>query len=219
MKLLLVEDEKEIADTLKDSLQKLGFAVDLEYTGKAGYESAYINQYDCIILDLNLPEIDGLEIARRLRKEEIVTPIIMLTARSNLHNKLEGFEQGADDYVTKPFSLKELEARIRAIVKRSSSNKSHFMDVHGYEFDISNNSLKKDNQIITLSNKETAVLEYLFRNKGVSISAEELLEHVWDSEIDPFSDTLKTHIKTLRKKLESTPIIIRTLRGKGYILD
>lgn len=219
MKLLIIEDEKKIALPLKKYLENKGFAVDFTDNGKDGLQKAIINQYDCILLDLNLPNLDGMELASKLRKKNNTVPIIMVTARSQIYDKIEGFDTGADDYVTKPFNLEELLARIKAVIKRNSLNKTRELSFNGYTLLPDQNKVKCKTASVILSNKETAVLEYLLRNKGRIVSTEELLEHVWDSEIDMFTDTVKTHVKTLRKKLDPNKKLIKTVRGKGYIIE
>ena len=219
MKLLIIEDEKDIAFPLKKSLEANGFAVSWAEDGKKGLEEAILNNYDCILLDLNLPEIDGIELAKKLRGEDNTTPIIMVTARSQTYDKLKGFETGADDYITKPFNLAELIARIKALIKRNSLNKIENLELGHIKLEPERNTAIVNKKTIKLSSKETGILEYLIRNRGKAISTEELLEHVWDSEIDLFTDTVKTHIKTLRKKVDPQKQIIKTIRGKGYIID
>jgi DNA-binding response OmpR family regulator len=219
MKLLIIEDEKDIALPLKFSLEAKGFMVDFADNGRDGLEKAQINGYDCILLDLNLPELDGIELAKGLREGSNTTPIIMLTARSQTYDKLRGFETGADDYVTKPFNLNELIARINALIKRNSINKTESLKHKSLELYPEKNVVKIGKREIDLSSKETGILEYLLRNKGKIVSTEELLEHVWDSEIDLFTDTVKTHIKTLRKKIDPNKRIIETVRGKGYLIS
>jgi DNA-binding response OmpR family regulator len=221
MKLLLIEDEESLRRPVKYFLEKNNFTVDEAEDGKQGLELVDTNEYDCILLDLNLPEIDGIEVAKRIRESGNTVPIIMVTARSQVYDKLKGFDQGADDYVTKPFDLKELVARINAVIKRNSINKEENLTFGDYavfpDRDIVvDNKTKKET---TLSNKEMGVLEYLLRSKGKIVSAEELLEHVWDREIDMFSETVKTHIKTLRKKVDPKKKFIKTVRGKGYCID
>ena len=221
MRLLIVEDEQALVKPVKKFLEKKGFAVDTTDNGKDALEYAVETQYDCILLDLNLPQIDGITVANTLREEEVKTPIIMVTARSQIYNKLEGFDNGADDYVTKPFDLNELTARINAVIKRSSRNSEEILTFGEYEVHIENNKvidMKKGKEVI-LSNKETGILEYLLRNRGTIVSSEEILEHVWDREVDMFTDTIKTHIKTLRQKIDPHKKYIKTIRGKGYILE
>lgn len=219
MRLLLVEDEADLARPLKKALEKQGYAVDWFDDGEKGYRNAKINQYDCCLLDLNLPSMDGVEIARKLREEGSDMPIIMLTARSQMYDKMEGFHVGTDDYITKPFHLPEVFARVKAVIKRSSENKDQKLMLGEYEVMVERNMLKSDTGEITLSNKEMGILEYLLRNSGRVVSAEEILEHVWDREVDMFSDTVKTHMKTLRKKMDPEKTIIKTIKGKGYVID
>lgn len=226
MRLLIVEDEKDIASPMQKFLQKNGFAVDYAEDGKSGLEMAEVNEYDCILLDLNLPEMDGLEVAEKLRKEQNTIPIIMVTARSQIYDKLEGFQRGTDDYITKPFDLNEILARIQALIKRNSMNKLETLEFEEYKLIPERNELiikgggkSGKRETIELTNKETGILEYLIRNKDRIVSAEELLEHVWDDQIDSFTDTLKTHIKTLRRKIDPDHTIIKTVRGKGYSIS
>lgn len=219
MRLLLIEDEADLARPLKKALEKQGYAVDWFDDGEKGYRNAKINQYDCCLLDLNLPSMDGVEIAKKLREEGSDMPIIMLTARSQMYDKLEGFHVGTDDYITKPFHLPEVFARVKAVIKRSSENKDQKLILGEYEVMVERNMLKSDTEEITLSNKEMGILEYLLRNSGRVVSAEEILEHVWDREVDMFSDTVKTHMKTLRKKMDPEKTIIKTIKGKGYVVD
>jgi len=223
MRLIIIEDEKDLALPLKKSLETEGFAVDYAEDGKKGLTLLHANDYDCILLDLNLPEIDGLSLAKQLRATQNTTPIIMLTARSQLYDKIEGFDHGADDYITKPFALKELLARIKAVIKRNSLNKLEKLTFDQSELIPSRNKVikhspSKPQEEISLSTKETGILEYLLRNKGTIISTEQILEHVWDREIDTFTDTVKTHIKTLRQKIDPEKRILKTIRGKGYII-
>lgn len=216
MHILIIEDEIDIADTLKIYLEKHGYAVDVKYDGNSGFLSLKLNQYDCCILDLNLPDKDGMQVINEIREIGIITPIIMLTARSQIYDKLEGFKHGADDYMTKPFHLAEVLARIEAVIRRFSDNKNHSLYLENYEILPQQNRVFNNGDIIELSTKEMRLLEYLVRNKNRIISAEELLEHVWDDSVDMFSDTVKTHIKTLRKKIDPYKKIIKTIKGKGY---
>jgi len=191
--------------------------VDGAEDGEEGYNKLNMNSYDCLILDLNLPKLDGMEIARKVREEGKSIPIIMLTARSEIYDKIEGFDNGADDYITKPFDMKELLARVEAVLRRAQKEQTLVLKFGEYEVFPKENILRKGKEEIQLTNKEMGILEYLLRHKGEIISAEELLEHVWDSEVDMFSDTVKTHIKTLRKKLDPQKRYIQTIRGKGYM--
>ena len=219
MRLLIVEDENLISEALKTALEKRGFAVDLAFDGKDGLKKAEVNSYDCLILDLNLPEIDGLEVARRLRSSTNNVPILMLTARNYHKNLLEGFEAGTDDYLTKPFDFKELLFRIQALIKRSKTVKNFELKCADLILDPFGFKLTKSGEHIALNVKEFGILEYLLRNRGKVVSQEELLEHVWNEEIDTFTQTVRTNIKTLRKKVDPEKLIIKTLKGKGYVIE
>jgi len=220
MKILYIEDQKDIALPVIKVLKKKGYIVDYSEDGAIGQEMALVNTYDCIILDLNLPGIDGIQIAKKVKELKPDSNILMLTARTSLDNKITGFESGADDYLTKPFEILELIARINAIVRRNSTNNSIELTIGSFKLNAEKNSLiDNKNNTITLSNKETGVLEYLIRNKNRVISSEELLEHVWDTNANIFTETVKTHIKTIRKKLGKDSELIKTIKGKGYIYE
>jgi DNA-binding response OmpR family regulator len=219
MRLLIVEDETEISGVLAKALAKHNFAVDLAETGTDGLDKALTNTYDCIILDLNLPGIDGLEVASRLRKKNNSVPILMLTARTNQNNVNAGFETGADDYLKKPFDFKELLYRIEALIKRANSNPEELLSAPTVELNPKTLKVTKSGKAVQLNAKEYGILEYLLRNKGKVVSQEELLEHVWNEEIDMFTQTVRTNIKTLRKKVDPTKAIIKTFKGKGYVIE
>ena len=218
MRILIVEDEPTLRKLEKNYLEKKGFVVDEVENGLEAISKISINSYDCVLLDLNIPEKDGIKVSKELREKGNQTPIIMVTARSQIYNKLEGFDSGADDYITKPFDMKELVARINAVIKRSSINNEEVLEIGNMVVHPEKNIVIKEENEIEISNKEMGILEYLLRNKGKIISSEELLEHVWDSNVDMFTDTVKTHIKTLRKKIDSKKKIIKTVRGKGYVI-
>lgn len=223
MRILIIEDEKDLAWPLKKTLENQGFAVDYAQDGQTGLNLGKMNDYDCILLDLNLPGQDGISVAKELRQKNKNMPIIMVTARSQIYNKLEGFATGADDYITKPFDLLELLARIKAVIKRKSYNNALTLKFGAYELFPDQNKVivldKNKAREIDLSTKETGILEYLVRNLNKIVSTEEILEHVWDREVDLFTETVKTHIKTLRKKIDPDKKIIETIRGKGYRIN
>ena len=218
MKILIIEDEESLRKIIKRYLEKRNFIVDEAQDGKEALSKIHIDTYECLLLDLNLPEIDGITLSKRLKDEGYDIPTIMVTAKSQIYNKIEGFEAGADDYITKPFELSELLARVRAVVKRSSNNKEQILKLENYEIYPERNSVlnMKTGEEIILSNKEIGILEYLLRNKGRIVSVEELMEHVWNGDLDSFSQTVKTHIKTLRQKIDNKKKLILTIRGKGY---
>lgn len=220
MKILIVEDEKALRTPMRKFLEKRNFSVEEASNGAQALSMVELNEYDCILLDLNLPEIDGINVAKHIKENITDTPIIMVTARSQIYNKLEGFEAGADDYLTKPFDLNELVARINAVIRRKSQNTNKVLEFDGNILNPHNNTVNAVNDIsIELSTKETSVLEYMLRNKGRIVSSEELLEHVWGRDVDMFSETVKTHIKTLRQKVDNDKKYIKTVRGKGYIIN
>jgi len=218
VKILIVEDEVTLSGIIKRFLEKHSFQVDQAFDGRSGLSKATINEYDCIVLDINLPGKDGFTIAKDLRTRSIFTPIIMLTAKDTLEDKIVGFESGADDYLTKPFSIKELLLRIKALIKRNSSNKETQLVINNWTLDQNSNQLINivNHKTIPVTNKEIGILEYLIRKRGKPVSAEELLEHVWDREVNIFTSTVKTHIKVLRQKIDPDKKIIITVRGRGY---
>jgi DNA-binding response OmpR family regulator len=219
MKILYVEDEQDIAIPVQVVLKRKGLQVDYTPDGREAIKLLRQNSYDCLLLDLNLPGVDGIEVAKAVKQERLGTPILMLTARGSLEEKLSGFEVGTDDYLVKPFEMLEVVARVEALIRRNSANKQLQVQIGELLFYPGRNLLlDSDNKKeVQLSNKESALLEYLVRNENKAVSAEELLEHVWDSNVNSFSDTVKTHIKTLRKKLGRQANLIKTLKGKGYL--
>lgn len=220
MKILIIEDETHIAMPVKKVLESRGYVVDFCEDGISGIKNAELNSYDCILLDLNLPGLDGISLADKLRQNQNDTPIIMLTARSQIYDKLGGFEVGADDYITKPFDMQELLARVQAVIRRHSLNKQVELALGTWKLIPDQNKAVNERNIeVLLSNKECEILHYLIANKGRAVSTEEILEHVWDSEVDTFTETVKTHMKTLRQKIDPEKELIQTIRGKGYIVE
>lgn len=219
MRLLLVEDEIAIAKPLKTGLEKRNFAVDIASTGPSGLSKARLTAYDCIILDLNLPELDGMQIAQKLRTGGSTTPILMLTARTSQNNIYEGFEAGADDYLAKPFDFKELLYRIQALLRKNDQTADTTLTSGDIKLDTRTLKVLKSGQPVTLNAKELGILEYLLRNKGTVLSQEELLEHVWNESIDMLTQTVRTNIKTLRKKVDPEKTIIKTFKGRGYVIS
>lgn len=216
MKILIIEDEKLIADSLKEGLEQHMFIVDIAYKGREGYKLAAEFNYDVIILDLMLPDIHGEELCARLRQEKNTAPIIMLTAKKQLGNIIEGLNIGADDYLTKPFEFTELLARIRALIRRSSKNKDNVLTYLDIKLDPDKEQVYAGEREVSLTKKEFMILEYLLRHKGQLISRNQLLEHAWDRNVDIFTNVVETHIKNLRKKLGRDGQLIITLYGSGY---
>jgi DNA-binding response OmpR family regulator len=216
MRILIIEDEKQIADSLKVGLQQHMFAVDVAYTGEDGYTLTNDFDYDVIIMDLMLPDIQGEELCRKLRMEKNVTSIIMLTAKKQLVNIVDGLNIGADDYITKPFEFTELLARIRALIRRSSKNKDNVLSYREIILDLDKERVFIGDKEVFLTKKEFMIFEYLLRHKGQLISRNQLLEHAWDRNVDIFTNIVDTHIKNLRKKLGHSSRFISTIYGSGY---
>jgi DNA-binding response OmpR family regulator len=222
MRLLVVEDEKDLRTALKRSLDSEVYTVDEAVDGQDALEKIQVNDYDLIILDLNLPIIDGVEVCRRLRKENNNIPIIMLTARTGIDNKVKGLDIGADDYIEKPFAFRELLARIDAVLRRKDKRSKTGIEVENLRIDTRKKRVWVDRNEISLTDKEYGILEYLMRNKGTIIKSEELFEHVWDEEANPFSKTVKVQISNLRKKIDrdrESGSFIKTVKNRGYLIE
>ncbi|MGL5381816.1 response regulator transcription factor [Clostridium sp.] len=221
MKILIIEDEEYLASALKRGFEKLNYVVDIASDGEEGLELTFINKYDLIILDLNLPSMDGLDILSNIRKKDEESKIIILSARSKFDERIKGLDMGANDYLVKPFDFGELAARVRSLLRRNFIQKSSELSCENIKVDIPGRiALTRDGKKIDLSPKEFSILEYLMTNRGRVVSAEELIEHVWHSECDMFSNVIKVHISALRKKLSAycTEDIISNIRGVGYII-
>jgi DNA-binding response OmpR family regulator len=221
MRLLVVEDELDIAHAVAKGLRQQGYAVDVAYDGEQGWKLAEVNEYDLLILDLNLPEMDGLELCRRLHASRPSLLILMLTARSLPDERVTGLEQGADDYLVKPFYFAELTARIRALLRRDMRVRTPLLQFKDLKLDPTARVVWQDNHRLELTSKEFGILEYLLRHQGEVISQETLLEHVWDMQANPLTNTVRVHINSLRRKLEDVaemPRYIETIIGQGYRL-
>ena len=220
MKVLLVEDDKGIADSLASFFKENNIILDIASEGERGVWLALINNYELILLDYNLPKISGKEIIKKIRSEGKTTPIIMLTVRSELDDKIDILETGADDYLTKPFSLCELLARMKAISRRPLELKDEKIVLKDLELNIERFTVTKNGRRINLRAKEFALLEYLMKNKGKLLSRQEIMEHVWDENADPFSNTIEVHIMNLRRKIENKKEhFIFTVSNRGYKID
>lgn len=218
MKILVVEDDHRIAVSIKKGLEQEHYVVDVAYTGTDGYDLATGENYDLILLDLMLPEIDGLEICRRLRSQQNHTPVLILTARDRLDDKVKGLDIGADDYLTKPFAFEELLARIRALTRRPHHLNQAIIKVGDLSLNTDTYEVKRGNKSITLSGKEYALLEVLMRHPHQILTKDQILNHVWDYESDVLPNTVEVYIRNLRRKIDepfSNPLI-HTVRGFGY---
>lgn len=221
MRLLIIEDELDMALALARGLQQQGYAVDIASDGKQGWELATIHDYDLLILDLNLPGMDGLDICRHLREAQSQTLILMLTARDQPLDRVTGLDIGADDYLVKPFHFEELSARIRALLRRELRIREPILQYGSLKLDPASGTVWLKNRRLELTRKEFAILEYLMHHPGEIISQEELMEHVWDQNANPFSNTARVHIASLRQKLDDdprSPQLLETIIGKGYRL-
>jgi DNA-binding response OmpR family regulator len=220
MKILVVEDEHRIANSIKKGLEQERYAVDVAYTGPDGFDLVSTETYDLIILDIMLPEMNGIEICKNLRKNKIHIPILMLTAKGQIKDKIEGLDTGADDYMTKPFSFDELLARVRALTRRQGIVIESGLKVNDLEIDTKKFVVKRNGKTIQLSNKEFSLLEYLVRNKNTIVTKDQIISHVWNYDADILPNTIEVYIKNLREKIDKPFInkkpLIQTVRGFGY---
>ncbi|OLF09236.1 response regulator transcription factor [Actinophytocola xanthii] len=215
MRILVAEDERLLADTVADGLRHFGFAVDVCYDGDAATERVAVHAYDVVVLDRDLPKVHGDEVCRRIIANQRETRVLMLTAASSIRDRVDGLGLGADDYLTKPFAFAELVARVQALCRRARPALPPVLDVAGVVLDPSKRHVARDGQPLSLSPKEFAVLEILMRGEGTVISPEELLEKAWDEHTDPFTNTVRMAVMTLRRKLGG-PALIHTVPGAGY---
>ena len=221
MHILIVEDERALCDTIVRSLRRLAYSVDFCYNGNKALELIEIERYDLILLDLNLPGADGMTVLRTLRETDHETRVLILSARSEVTDKVVGLDAGANDYLAKPFHLAELEARIRSLTRRQFTQHDVVLSCGDLAFDTKARTASVAGQVLTLTRKETGILEYLLLNKGCPVSQEELIDHVWDNSVDNFSNSIRVHISSLRKKLRAAlgydPI--RNRIGEGYVME
>lgn len=218
MKVLIVEDEKKLLRLLEEGLNILGYVTDTASDGEEALDLAYVENYDIIILDINLPKKDGFEVLRDIRQFNREVNIIMLTARSEIDDRVRGLDYGANDYMTKPFDLKELDARMRSLLRRKSIMEETEIMINDLSFDTVKREVVYDGRILALTAKETGIIEYLFLNRQRYVTVEEIMEHVWDSNADDFSNTVRVHMSSLRKKIKKATgkNYIENVIGKGY---
>jgi len=221
MRVLLVEDEPRMAQVIMKGLREQSYAVDVAGDAETALYLASVNDYDVIVLDVLLPDRDGYEVCRELRTRRNATPILMLTARATIEDRLTGFEAGADDYLTKPFSFRELLARLHALLRRDSQLRPDILEIADLVVDSAGHKVSRADQEIQLTAKEYALLEYLARRVGQLVSRGEIAAHVWDDSFDPFSNAIEVYINRLRKKIDEqhTTKLLHTRRGEGYILE
>lgn len=222
MRVLVVEDEPKLADFVKKGLEENACNVDIAYDGQIGKNMALSNPYDVLVLDVNLPKINGFDLAQQLRQEQLSTPILMLTAMGSINDKLVGFGAGADDYLVKPFEFRELLVRLRALQRRSNDMmpQQNILKVADLELDLNEKVARRGQNTIDLTAREFALLEYLMRNRGRVVSRVDIAEKVWDIHFDTGTNTIDVYINFLRKKIDKdfTTKLIHTVVGMGYIL-
>jgi two-component system, OmpR family, response regulator len=222
MKILVIEDEHKIANSIKKGLEQETYAVDIAYDGIKGFDLASVEEYDAIILDLMLPGMSGIEICKELRKGNIHTPILILTAKGQIGDKVEGLNAQADDYLVKPFAFAELLARIRALTRRPKNSLSTVLKTASLKLNTVTYEVSRNEQKISLSKKEFSLLEYLMRHPNIILTKDQIISNVWDYEADILPNTVEVYIGYLRNKIDkpfkNQPSLIHTVRGFGYKL-
>jgi heavy metal response regulator len=220
MRLLVVEDERKLNNTLCRALREEAYAVDAAFDGEAGEELAAINDYDLIVLDILLPKKDGLAVCGALRVQGVTVPILILTAKDAVEDRVRGLDSGADDYLVKPFDMGEFLARVRALLRRDTAVKTTKLQVDSLTMDTTSHRVTRGDTPIDLTSKEYAVLEYFMRHPGEVLTRTMISEHVWDEEFDSFSNIIDVYIRRLRRKIDETfqPKLLHTIRGSGYML-
>ena len=220
MRILIVEDDKKVAGFIKKGLEEETYAVDVAYDGEEGFHLAAMNQYDMIILDLMLPKIEGLEVLTRLRDKKVNTPILLLTAKDAVEDRVTGLNKGADDYLTKPFAFSELLARIRSLLRRGQAETQTELKVGDLILDMVSHKVSRGGEEIELTGKEYSLLEYFMRNEGKVLTRTMIAEHVWDYNFDTFTNVIDVYVNHLRKKIDKKypAKLLHTLRGVGYVM-
>jgi heavy metal response regulator len=220
MRVLVIEDEKKVADFISNGLAEEGYAVDVAHDGDQGYFLATTNEYDAILLDIMLPKMDGFTLCTKLRSEDNHIPILMLTAKDAIKDKVRGLDTGADDYLTKPFAFEELLARIRSLLRKKSLQQKTRFQVDDLMMDTITHTVSRGESEILLSVKEYSLLEYLMRNTGSIVTRTMIAEHVWDINFDTFTNVIDVYISYLRNKIDRghETKLIHTVRGRGYVL-
>ena len=220
MRLLVVEDEKKLNDLITKKLEKEYYGVDSCFDGEEAVRYVEGTEYDAIILDIMLPKLDGFEVIKRIRAKKNKVPILLLTARDNIDDKVKGLDCGADDYLVKPFIFEELMARIRVLLRRNSGNADNIITIANLKVDLDAKTVFRDDVLIKLSGREYSILEYLIRNKGKILPRERIEDHIWNYEYEGGTNVIDVYIRYLRKKIDDgyTPKLIHTVRGLGYVL-
>jgi len=220
MRILVIEDEKKVAGFIKKGMEEETYAVDVAVDGEEGLAMAEVNQYDLIILDLMLPKIDGLDVVTRCREKKINTPILLLTAKDSVEDKVTGLNKGADDYLTKPFAFSELLARSRSLLRRGQGEAKTVLKLADLSLDMVSHKVNRNGEEVELTGKEYSLLEYFMRNQSKVLTRTMIAEHVWDYNFDTFTNVIDVYINHLRKKIDKDhpKKLLHTLRGVGYVL-
>mgnify|MGYP000858043539 CR=1 FL=1 len=220
MRLLVVEDEKKLAGFIKKGLEEEGYAVDVAHDGETGLECGLDRSHDLILLDVQLPRKDGISVLRELRRRNVATPVLLLTVRASIEDKVQGLDSGADDYITKPFAFEELVARVRALLRRSGEVKHPILQVSDLTLDPARRVVHRGEEKIDLTTKEFALLDYFMRNPGRVLTRTMIAEHVWDYDFDAMTNIVDVYVNYLRKKIDSggRQKLIHTVRGAGYVM-
>jgi heavy metal response regulator len=220
MRLLVVEDEKKVAGFIKKGLEEEGYAVDLAGDGKTGLEMALDRVHDLIVLDIQLPKMDGLSVLDALRREKVAIPVLLLTVRATIEDKVLGLDAGADDYLTKPFAFQELVARVRALLRRHAEVKQPMLQIADITLDPARRTVLRGDRKLDLTTREFALLDYFMRNPGRVLTRTMISEHVWDYDFDSETNVIDVYVNYLRKKIDSDreQKLIHTVRGVGYML-
>ncbi len=219
MRILVIEDEKKVADFVRRGLKEEGYSVDVAYDGEEGHFQAATNDYDLIVLDVMMPKLDGISLCKKLRAQKILIPILMLTAKDSVKNKVTGLDSGADDYLVKPFAFEELLARIRVLLRKTGSAVTQ-LQAADLTLDLLTHKAGRAGKEIILTSKEYALLEYLVRNAGNIVTRTMISEHVWDIHFDTLTNVIDVYINYLRRKIDEghKKKLIHTVRGRGYVL-
>ena len=221
MHILIIEDEKQLCCSIAEGLRIDGYETDTCFDGNKGLELCLTENYDLILLDLNLPGVNGLDILRQFRNQDDRTPVLILSARGQIQDKVEGLDLGANDYLTKPFHFEELEARIRSLTRRKFIQENVCLKWGALTFDTRTRETLVNGSPLSLTRKESSLLEYFLLHQGRVISPEEIMEHIWDGSVNTFSNSIRVHISALRKKLRAAlgTDPIQNKIGQGYILE
>jgi heavy metal response regulator len=220
MRLLVVEDEKKVASFIKQGLEEEGYAVDVALDGEEGLGMALDQVHDLIILDISLPKMDGLQVLKKLRHQKVNSPVLLLTVRATIEDKVLGLDAGADDYLTKPFAFQELVARVRALLRRRAEAEPALLQIGELILDPARRIVSRSGEKIDLTSKEFALLEYFMRNPGRVLTRTMIIEHVWNYDFDTMTNIIDVYVNYLRKKIDSGhgAKLIHTVRGVGYVM-